>query len=83
MKKNKIILYKITDNIKKAHTIFGDKWNVCNKPFEEFDFHKLSDFHCCEYHRLYPLSKYWNKTWLLGGDNGRILCYKSEDKGIA
>ena len=82
MKKNNNILYEITDNIKKEHTIYGNKCKVCNKTIGEFDFHKLSDFHCYGYPRLYILSEYWNNTWLLGGDNGTILCHRSEDEGL-
>ena len=28
------------------------------------------------------MSEYWNNTWLLGGDNGTILCHRSQDKGL-
>ena len=74
LKKNENILFEITDNIKKVHIIFGNKSNVWNKTKGKFDFHELIDFQCYGYSRLYPLNEYWN--------NGLILSYKSEDKGI-
>ena len=81
-KKNNNISYEITDNNRKEHTIYGNKCKICNKTVGEFDFHKLSDFHCYGYPRLYRLSEYWNNTWLLGGDNGTILCHRSIDEGL-
>ena len=81
-KDNKNKIYDITDNILQAHTIYGSKCSVCNKNIGEFDFHKLSDINCYGYPRLYALSEYWNNTWLLGGDNGTILCHRSQDKGL-
>ena len=78
--KNKI--YEITDNIRHNHTIYGSKCNVCNKNIGEFDFHRLSNLFCYGYPRLYLLSEYWNNTWLLGGDNGTILCHRSYDGGL-
>ena len=50
--------FEITDNIKKVHSIFGNKSNVSNKTIGEFDFHKLIDFHCYGYSKLYPLKEY-------------------------
>ena len=81
-KTNKKRFYDITDNIKKKHSIYGTKCKICNKNIGEFDFHKASDFHCYGYPRLYRLSEYWNNIWLLGGDNGTILCHRSEDEGL-
>ena len=81
-KENKDVSYEITDNIRQNHTIYGDKCKACNKTIGEFDFHKLSDFPCYGYPRLYRLSEYWNNRWLLGGDNGTIICYISEDQGL-
>jgi hypothetical protein len=81
-KENKKILYEITDNLKKEHSIYGSKCKFCNKTIGDFDFHKLSDFRCNGYPRLYRLSEYWNNRWLLGGDNGTILCYISDDEGL-
>ena len=81
-KTNKKRFYDITDNIKKKHSIYGTKCKICNKNIGEFDFHKASDFHCYGYPRLYRLSEYWNNIWLLGGDNGTILCHRSEDEGF-
>ena len=81
-KENNNQSYEITDNIRKEHTIYGNKCKVCNKTVGEFDFHKLSDFNCYGYPRLYRLSEYWNNTWLLGGDNGTILCHRSIDEGL-
>ena len=82
-KKKKNRIYEITDNIRPNHTIYGSKCKVCNKNIGEFDFHKLSDFNCYEYPRLYKLSEYWNNTWLLGRDNdGIILTHRSNDKGL-
>ena len=78
--KNKI--YQITDNITLSHSIYGTKCNICNKNVGEFNFQKLSDLYCYGYPRLYRLSEYWNNTWLLGGDNGTILCHRSFDKGL-
>ena len=74
--------YEITDDIRHEHTIYGYKCNICNKSIGEFDFHKLGDLYCYGYPRLYALSEYWNNTWLLGGDNGTILCHRSQDKGL-
>ena len=48
----------------------------------EFNFQRLSNFHCYGYPRLYLLSEFWNNTWLLGGDNGTILCHRSFDEGL-
>ena len=81
-KENGNKIYEITDDIRHDHTIYGYKCNVCNKNIGEFDFHKLSDLYCYGYPRLYALSEYWNNTWLLGGDNGTILCHRSQDKGL-
>ena len=81
-KQDKNRTYEITDNIRHNHTIYGSKCNVCNKNIGEFDFHRLSDLFCYGYPRLYPLSEYWNNTWLLGGDNGTILCHRSYDRGL-
>ena len=81
-KTNKKRFYDITDNIKKKHSVYGTKCKICNKNIGEFDFHKASDFHCYGYPRLYRLSEYWNNIWLLGGDNGTILCHRSEDEGF-
>ena len=82
LKDDKKKIYEITDNMLKPHTIYGTKCGVCNKNIGEFNFHKLSDFYCYGYPRLYALSEYWNNTWLLGGDNGTILCHRSHDKGL-
>ena len=65
------------------HTIYGSKCSVCNKNIGEFDFHKLGDLYCYGYPRLYRLSEFWNNSWLLGGDNGTILCYRSNDEGLS
>ena len=81
-KNNKNKIYEITDNLRNKHTIYGSKCSVCNKNIGEFDFNRLSDLYCYGYPRLYRLSKYWNNTWLLGGDNGTILCYRSNDQGL-
>lgn len=81
-KKDKNRIYEITDNIRNNHTIYGSKCSVCNKNIGEFDFHRLSNLFCYGYPRLYLLSEYWNNTWLLGGDNGTILCHRSFDKGL-
>ena len=78
--KNRI--YEITNDLRHNHTIYGSKCKVCHKNIGEFDFHRLSDFNCYSYPRLYRLSEYWNNTWLLGGDNGTILCHRSSDKGL-
>ena len=75
-------IYEITDNIKINHSIYGSKCSLCHKNIGEFDFHKLGNLNCNGYPRLYQLSKYWNNAWLLGGDNGTILCYRSLDKGL-
>jgi len=81
-KKDKYRIYEKTDNIRENHKIYGSKCNVCNKNIGEFDFHRLSDLYCYGYPRLYRLSEYWNNTWLLGGDNGTILCHRSNDGGL-
>ena len=81
-KKDKNKIYEITDNIRNNHSLFGSKCSVCNKNIGEFDFHRLTDLNCYGYPRLYQLSNYWNNTWLLGGDNGTILCQRSIDRGL-
>ena len=72
----------MTDDVRLGHSIYGSKCSVCHKNIGEFNFHKLSDLNCYGYPRLYLLSEYWNNTWLLGGDNGTILCYRSYDNGL-
>ena len=67
-RQNENRIYEITDDIRYNHTRYGSKCSVCNKNIGEFDFHKLSDLYCYGYPRLYQLSQFWNKTWLLGGD---------------
>ena len=81
-KKDKSKIYDDTDDIRLNHSKYGSKCSVCNKTIGEFDFHKLSEFKCYNYPRLYKLSEYWNNTWLLGGDNGTILCHRSNDEGL-
>ena len=81
-KKDKNRIYEITDNIRYNHSIYGSKCSVCNKNIGEFDFHKLSELYCYGYPRLYKLSEYWDNTWLLGGDNGTMLCFRSNDEGL-
>ena len=81
-KQDKKRIYEITDNIRLNHSIYGSKCSVCHKNIGEFDFHRLSDLHCYGYPRLYRLSEYWNNSWLLGGDNGTILCHRSYDEGL-
>ena len=78
--KNRI--YEITDKIRLNHSIYGSKCNVCHKNVGEFNFRRLSNLSCYGYPRLYRLSEYWNHTWLLGGDNGTILCLRSFDDGL-
>jgi hypothetical protein len=82
LKDNKNRVYDRTDNVRHNHSIYGHKCRICNKNIGEFDFQRLGDFHCYGYPRLYRLSDYWNNTWLLGGDNGTILCHRSNDEGI-
>ena len=81
-RKDKSKIYEKTDNVKVNHKIYGSRCSVCNRSIGEFDFHRLSDLYCYGYPRLYRLSEYWNKTWLLGGDNGTILCHRSNDGGL-
>ena len=81
-KKDKNRIYEKTDNKRIDHKIYGSKCSVCNKNIGEFNFHRLSDLYCYGYPRLYRLSEYWNNTWLLGGDNGTILCHRSNDGGL-
>ena len=78
--KNKI--YEITDNIRLDHSLYGSKCSVCHKNIGEFNFRRISNFSCFGYPRLYRLSEYWNHSWLLGGDNGTILCHRSYDNGL-
>ena len=80
-KKNMRIFYEITDNIRLPHSTYGNKCSVCHQNIGEFNFQRLSEVFCDGYPRLYQLSEYWNNTWLLGGDNGTILCRRSIDKG--
>ena len=81
LKNNYNIKYEVTDNIRQPHTIYGSKCDRCHKNIGEFNFKKLGDVICDSYPRLYKLSSYWNDNWLLGGDNGTILCRRSEDQG--
>jgi len=82
LKKNKEIYYDVTENKTLLHSIYGHKCELCNQNIGEFVFKKYSDVICDGYPRLYKLSNYWNNTWLLGGDNGTIICRRSEDEGI-
>ena len=74
-------MYEITDSIRLNHSLYGSKCSVCHKNIGEFNFKKLSNFYCYGYPRLYRLSEFWNHSWLLGGDNGTILCHRSYDNG--
>ena len=80
-RKKKEIYYEITDNNTFQHSIYGEKCKYCNQNIGEFKFEKIGDIICDGYPRLYQLSKHWNNVWLLGGDNGTILCRRSEDMG--
>ena len=80
-KKNKSIYYDKTDSVRLPHSAYGNKCSICHQNIGEFNFQRLSDVFCEGYPRLYQLSDYWNNTWLLGGDNGTILCRISQDKG--
>jgi len=82
LKKNKEIYYDVTDKKTLLHSIYGHKCEICHQNIGEFNFQKYSDVLCHGYPRLYKLSSYWNNTWLLGGDNGTIICRRSEDEGI-
>ena len=81
-KKDKNKIYQITDNIILNHSIYGSKCDICHKNIGEFNFQRLNNLICYGYPRLYLLSEYWNNTWLLGGDNGTILCQRSYDRGL-
>ena len=81
-KTDKSKIYEITDNIRLNHSIYGSKCNICKKNVGEFNFRKLSNLSCYGYPRLYRLSEFWNNSWLLGGDNGTILCQRSYDEGL-
>ena len=81
-KHNRRKIYEITDSVRYNHTIYGSRCSVCHKNIGEFEFNKVSDLYCYGYPRLYRLSEYWNNTWILGGDNGTILCHRSNDGGI-
>ena len=81
LKKNRKIFYEITDNNMTEHSIYGDKCKDCHQNIGEFKFTKVGNITCDGYPRLYKLSNYWNNVWLLGGDNGTILCRRSEDEG--
>ena len=80
-KQNNKTIYEVTDNIRHKHTIYGSKCSVCNQYIGEFNFKKLTNETCNGYPRLYKLSSYWDNIWLLGDDNGTILCRRSEDEG--
>jgi hypothetical protein len=80
-KKNMNISYEITDNIRLSHSTYGNKCSICHQNIGEFNFQILSDVFGDGYPLLYGLSNYWNNTWLLGGDNGTILCRRSQDEG--
>lgn len=69
-----------TDNIRLTHSTYGNKCSICHQNIGEFNFQILSDVFCDGYPRLYRLSNYWNNTWLLGGDNGTILCRRPQDE---
>ena len=82
-KQDKNRKYRITDNQKLNHSLYGSKCRFCHKNIGEFNFLRLSDIFCFGYPRLYRLSEYWNNTWILGGDNGTILCQRSYDNGLS
>ena len=79
-KKNK------TENIynENLHSIYGDNCKKCHKLIGEFKFKNFGKIICPGYPRVYRLSKYWNNTWLLGGniEDGKIYVQRSYDEGI-
>jgi hypothetical protein len=75
--------YKITDNKKNLHSLYGNKCNECSNLIGEFDFHSLGPLKCTGYPRLIRLSYFWKNIWLLGGNFGNSVgCRISEDKGF-
>ncbi len=73
--------YEVTDNMRSKHKVYGDVCETCGHLVGEFKFSNLSNQACGGYPRLYQLSNYWDNTWLLGADNGRIFVRRSLDQG--
>ena len=73
--------YEVSDDMRSKHTVYGDVCEVCGHLVGEFKFSNLTTTACAGYPRLYQLSEYWENTWLLGGDNGRIVLRRSFDQG--
>ena len=73
--------YEVSDDMRSKHTVYGDVCEVCGHLVGEFKFSDFSTPVCAGYPRLYQLSEYWENTWLLGGDNGRIVLRRSYDQG--
>ena len=69
---------------KDLHSIYGEKCKKCHKLIGEFKFKNYGNIICPGYPRIYRLSKYWNNTWLLGGniEDGKIYVQRSDDEGL-
>ncbi len=74
--------YEVTDDVRTPHSGYGVECEVCHELVGEFNFEKLTSTSCGGYPRLYQLSDYWDNKWLLGADNGTIMCRTSLDNGI-
>ena len=75
-----------TENIcnEDLHSIYGDNCKKCHKLIGEFKFKNFGKIICPGYPRIYRLSKYWNNTWILGGniEDGKIYIQRSYDEGL-
>lgn len=73
--------YEVTDNERTPHSGYDEECSVCHELVGEFNFTNFGNTACGGYPRLYKLSEYWENKWLLGSDNGTIMCRKSVDNG--
>ena len=74
-------VYEVTDDVRTPHTGYNEECSVCHELVGEFNFSNLGNASCGGYPRLYQLSDYWGNKWLLGSDNGTIMCRTSDDLG--
>ena len=73
---------EINENRNHFNSFYEDNNSKLNKLKDEFNFRSLGKLKCPGYPRLLALSKYWNNTWLLGGNDGnRVICRRSIDNG--
>ena len=75
-------VYEVTDNTRTPHSGYNEECSECHELVGEFSFSNLTSSSCGGYPRLYQLSEFWDSKWLLGADNGTILCRISSNKGV-